>query len=284
MPAQVVKKDPPSSTSSSPSTAIVDSNGSGSVLRPGSIGGLRTYGPEELQGWINMLLYGEPGIGKTHLIGSACQVPALCPVLILNIEDGAKTLTGAYGADENLTIVNPQTFGSVQKVFDELHRKKGAGFKTVVVDNATEGQKMGIEYIFDGDKTSTDFTEFEDATWANQGWNRSSQQIRKMIRYFRGLPMHTIFVSWRKDFSMPNDKVEKWGPAFSKSLASEVPGMFDSVFYYKWAAQNNKQVRVLQTQGTDRVVAKDRAGIGTPLPAAIVEPTMQQLCSLWGIA
>lgn len=252
------------------------------VLKPGSIGGLRTYKPSELQDKINMLLYGEPGIGKTWLIGSACEVPEMGRVLVLNLEDGAKTLKGSWGDHHNLDVVTPRTFGQVQKVFNELHDRRGAGYGTVVVDNATEGQKMGIEYIFDGDKISGDFTEFDDPTWANQGWNRSSSQIRKMIRYFKGLPMHTIFVSWRKDFSKVDQAKEKWGPAFSKTLAGEVPGMFDSVFYYKWKTIGNVQERVLQTKGTEFIVAKDRDG-GHTMPEIIVKPTMAALCRHWGI-
>lgn len=250
------------------------------VLRPGSIGGLRTYKPSELQDKINMLLYGEPGIGKTWLIGSACEVPLLGKVLVLNLEDGAKTLKGSWGDHPNLEVVTPRTFGQVQKVFDELHSRKGAGFGTVVVDNATEGQKMGIEYFLDN--RNGDFSDFDDPSWANQGWNRSGSQIRKMIRYFKGLPMHTIFVSWRKDFSKVEENKERWGPAFSKTLAGEVPGMFDSVFYYKWKTIGNAQHRVLQTKGTEFVVAKDRDG-GHKMPETIVDPTMAMLCKHWGL-
>lgn len=261
---------------------VVSRVGDGSgVLRPGSIGGLKTYAPDDIETRINLLLYGEPGIGKTQLAGSACLVDMLCPVLVVNVEDGAKTLKGAYAGNPNITLVSPKTFGQIQRLFDDLYRNKGAGFKTVVFDNATEGQKVGIEYIFDGDTQSTDFSEFESATWKNQGWNRSSEQMRKMIRYFRMLPMNTIFIAWAKDYSKPDDKIDKWGPAFSNALAREVPGMFDSVFYYKWGRVENKLTRLLQTKGTDSVVAKDRDG-GHTMPDVVKNPTMEILCKHWG--
>lgn len=286
MPLQTKKvgdKEPATTPSSVPSIRadVVDRRGDGSgVLRPGSIGGLKTYAPEDITSRINLLLYGEPGIGKTRLAASACLVEMLSPVLIINVEQGAKTLKGAYRGNPNLTIVEPKTFGQVQRLFDDLLRNKGAGFNTVVFDNATEGQKVGIEYIFDQDKISTDFTDFETASWKNQGWNRSSEQMRKMVRYFKLLPMHTIFIAWQKDFAKEADKT-RWGPAFSNALAGDIPGMFDSVFYYKWARIDNKPTRVLQTKGTDQVVAKNRED-GPPMPDVIKEPTMEMLCKLWG--
>jgi hypothetical protein len=264
----------------------VDSNGDskGEVLRPGSIGGLKTYSPSALKlayPYTNVLIYGEGGIGKTHLAASASKVPALSPVLVLNVEEGAKTIAGAYEDNVDIDVVTPRTFGKIQSIFDDLFAQRGSVYKTVVFDNATEGQKVGIEYIFDGDKQSTDFTEFMDASWSGGSWNRSSEQMRKLIRYFRVLPMHKIFLAWRKDYAK-DEKKERWGPAFSKSLAGEIPGMFDDVFYYYWANVNNEQTRVLLTQGSANAVAKSRAN-GVPLPKTIQAPTMAKLCELWGI-
>lgn len=265
----------------------------GQVLRAGSIGGLKTYKPAELTSHINMMVYGEPGIGKTLLCGSAVEVECLRPVLVINIEDGAKTLKGRYGSSNDIEIVTPRTFGQVQRIFDELQQKRGAGFKTCIIDNATEAQKVGIEYIFESEdnKEGKDFTDFLSATFANQGWNRSSEQMRKMIRYFRTLPMHKLFVAWRKDYSK-DPKTEHWGPAFSNTLGREVPGLFDSVFYYyykmvtetdpktKKTAQSRK--RVLLTEGQTNIVAKDRDD-GNTLPTTIIEPTMEKLCRMWGM-
>lgn len=260
------------------------------VLRAGSIGGLKTVKPGELTSYIKALIYGEPGIGKTALAGSAVEVEQLRPLLVINVEDGAKTLKGKYKGtiyQDDIDIVTPRTFGQHQRILDDLYARKGAGYKTVMYDNATEGQKAGIEYQFDGDKLSTDFTEFQEATWANQGWNRSAEQMRKMIKTFSMLPMHKIFLAWRRDTSK-DPKAERWGPAFSNAVASQVPGMFDSVFYYYWAmvtdptTKKQAKSRVLLTQGSPGAIAKDRDD-GNTLPTTIIEPTMEKLCRLWGM-
>lgn len=257
------------------------------VLRAGSIGGLKTVKPAELVSKIKLLVYGEPGIGKTMLAGSAVEVEQLRPLLVINVEDGAKSLKGKYGSSSDIDIVTPRTFGQHQKILDDLYSRKGAGYNTVIYDNATEGQKAGIEYIFEQDKVSTDFTEFQEASWANQGWNRSAEQMRKMIKTFSMLPMHKIFLAWRRDTSK-DPKAERWGPAFSNAVASQVPGMFDSVFYYYWAmvtdpnTKKQAKSRVLLTQGSPGAIAKDRDD-GNTLPVTIVNPTMEKLCRLWGM-
>lgn len=254
------------------------------VVRPGSIGGLKKYKASEMDYWVNAMIYGEPNVGKTDLLGSANEVECFAPILVINIEDGAKTLKGRW---PNVDVVTPSTFMDVQRIYDDLVKGKGCGYKSVGLDNCTIGQKRGIEYIYDQETISTDFTEFEAATWANGGWNRSSEQMRRMFDYFKRLPMHKFFIAWSKDFARatkankePNPKIM---PLFSNALANEVPGYFDSVLYMKWAqAERGAEVRVLQAKGTSSIMAKDRDG-GKKLPDVMREPTMAKMAQAWGL-
>lgn len=241
------------------------------VLRPGSIGGLKTHKASDEDDYPKILLYGPPGVGKTTLAGSASELESWSPVLSLNIENGALSLKHTY---PDVEVADVNTTGQLQRAFNDLYRGKHP-YRTVILDNCTEGQKQGIEYIFDGDKQSTDFIEFADASWKSGSWNRSSEQMRKMIRYFRGLPMNIIFVAWAKDHAKEENKV-RMGPSFSKTFAQEAPGMVPNTFYYYF---NKDDERTLLCSGNARAVAQNKEG---RLPQTIKDPTMAKIVSYWG--
>jgi hypothetical protein len=47
---------------------------------------------EDLYDWQTILFYGDFGVGKTHLAGTAVLVPEMCDVLYISLEGGEKTL------------------------------------------------------------------------------------------------------------------------------------------------------------------------------------------------
>lgn len=243
-------------------------------LRPGSIGGLKTRKAADQSPYPNILLYGEGGSGKTTLAASACEVPAMSPVLHCNIENGAQSLEEKYGHHPDLEVVDVDTILQLQQIYKDLYNGKGLGYKTVILDNLTESQSQGLDYILTGIKKSGDFVDFEGATFANGAWNRSSEQMRKMMRYFKDLPMNVIFVAWRKDYSGPNDNQPRYGPAFTKTFAGEAPGIANDVYHYY--VKGGK--RILQTSATDTAVAKDRTN---KLPQIITDPTMKIIHDYW---
>ena len=53
---------------------------------------LQVKPPSEMVDWINFLEYGDPGVGKTYLLGTAADDPRTSPVLIADIEGGLTTL------------------------------------------------------------------------------------------------------------------------------------------------------------------------------------------------
>jgi hypothetical protein len=109
-------------------------------------------------------------------------------------------------------------------------------------------------------------------------WGKNIEQIRRLVRGFRDLPINTIFTALAK-----TDKDTKTGtvtkkPYLSGKLADEVAAFLDVVVYYyvKNVKEGDEvvQKRLLLTGATDALVAKDRSG---NLPMIIQGPTMQRL-------
>lgn len=237
-------------------------------LTVSNLGGLKVRKAADTKKNPTTLIYGAGGTGKTTLAASAADVPELCPVLHLNIENGADSIASR----DNIEVVDIDNIRELQNVFAELYQKSGAGYRTIIPDNLTEAQAHGLDDILKTGK-GMNFVDFEGASYANGAWNQSSQQMRKLMRYFRDLPVYTIFIAWEKNYADDNSPADI-GPAFTKTFGAEAPGLVNDV--YRLTVKGGE--RVLQTGRSDRVAAKDRT---QTLPTIIKNPTMSVLHDFW---
>lgn len=249
-------------------------------LTPGNLGKLKTRKASEDSSLPSICIYGGPGTGKTTLAASACEVSDMSPVISLNVENGTQSISTLYPDVEVADVFN---FQQLQDAYSSLYDARDAesqtcaGFKTVIVDNLTEGQKKGMEHIFAGENggnRAMSFTDFVIGSWSDGSYNKNSEQMRRLIRAFRELPCYVILVAWEKDLNK-DEKRHLWSPAFSKTFAEEAPGMMNDVYRYSFNADGN---RSLQTNRTKDVVAKDRTRL---LPTHIENPTMSLLHQYW---
>lgn len=251
-----------------------------STLSPGKLGGLKTRKASDDRSLPSVCIYGGPGTGKTTLAASAVEVPDMNPVLHLNIENGTQSVSSVY---PDLEIIDIDRFKQLQDVYNELYKGQDfdaqtcAGYRTITLDNLTEGQKKGMEHIFQAEKLAAqgiNFTEFAMATFSNGGWNQSSEQMRKLIRAFRELPCYVVLVAWETDIEK-NESRHKWTPAFTAKLAGEMPGMVNDVYRLSVRPDGT---RTLQTGLSRDVVAKDRT---RKLPLHLENPTMKLIHDYW---
>ncbi len=101
-------------------------------------------------------------------------------------------------------------------------------FNTVVIDTLTEVQKycmyqlLGVtvgDYALDMEPTSPEWDE----------WGKSAEMIRLLVRSFRDLPMHVIFVASEAEKEVGKMTLRR--PNLPGKLASEVQGFVDFVGY-----------------------------------------------------
>ena len=207
----------------------------------------------------NYLFYGDYGVGKTTLAASASEVPEMKNVIFINAEAGDESIKHL-----DIDIVNISNYSQFARVHEylRLHCKyrdawlndkdkgaydklvqyeatlKGAEvedvgeptiYHTVVIDSLTEVQKycmyqlLGIqvgEWALDMAPDSPEWGE----------WNRSAEMIRLLVRTFRDLPLHTIFVCGQASEQDHQKKYHRQ-PLLPGKLANEVQGFFDVVGY-----------------------------------------------------
>jgi hypothetical protein len=242
------------------------------TLAPKSLGGLPIRQVQERSSWYNFLIYGDSGTGKTTLAGSADEVPAMRPVLFVDMEGGTESLRHSYPGVETVRVT---TWKEMQIVYDELYAG-GHGFQTVVLDSLTEIQKFNMYTIMAAVVQKR--PDLDEDVPSMREWGKNLEQMRKFVRAFRDLEMHTIFTALNM-----TDKDQKTGatlmkPQLSGKLANEVAAFLDIVGYYYvkqiGAGDDMEFKRLLLTQKTDQQVAKDRTGL---LPMVMEQPTMKSI-------
>lgn len=238
------------------------------VLSPRNLGGLKIIKAHQRPPYMNIMFYGDPGVGKTRIAGTADDVPEMRKVLFVDLEGGTLTLTHS---NPNVDIVRVTTWEEMQVVYDTLYAGNH-DYSTVVLDSLTEIQKFNMYQIM------VDLIEFNDDRDPDvpgmREWGKNLEQMRKFVRGFRDLPMNTIFTALMK-----NEKDKKTGlsqrmPSLSGKLAAEVAGFLDIVCYMYIKEVDGEQTRLLLSSATDEIVAKDRTG---KLPIVMVNPDMADL-------
>lgn len=244
------------------------------TLRPTQIGGLNIVKPDEIE-WINFLIYGEPGVGKTVLSASASAVEEMSPVLLVDGEAGTLSIRDRYpGVD----VIKIKHYGELVVIRDAI-AKGEVPYKTVILDSITEIAKIGMDDIMiravakareEGANRDPDLPGIGE-------WGKSANQIRKLVRSFKLLPIHFIMTALSQvDTKKPSRPVTK--PDLSGKLAEAMPGQLDEVFYMynkEDKVPDSEEVitnRYILTAQHGNIIAKDRSG---NLPLAMKNPTMQ---------
>jgi hypothetical protein len=242
------------------------------TLTEQTLGGLSVKKVQSRGAFLNLMVYGDSGVGKTHLFGSADAVPDLRPVLIIDFEGGTESLVRNYPEVEQVRVTN---WKEMQSVYDELHRGKH-GYSTVILDSLTEIQKFNMYQIMSDLQTMR--PDLDPDVPGMREWGKNLEQMRRFVRGFRDLHMNTMFTALRKD-----DRNDKTGavttlPSLSGKLAGEVAAFLDIVAYYyvKQVGQGEeiRDARLLLTKKTETIIAKDRTG---QLPIVVEDPDMQTI-------
>lgn len=235
--------------------------------------------PTDLK-WINGLFFGDPGAGKTYLLGTAMDHPETRPFLLIDIEGGALTLRKRTDVD----VVQVRSMAELENLVNTIRKNTVGGemyYKCIGLDSLTELQKLDMRTVMkEAKKKARDPSKVDELVPSQREWGISNERIRMVIRAFKDMECHFLATAFVQEFKRENksegtSRVVKIAPSLPGKLANEVPGFFDIVGLLR--AQNRGQggdtetVRVLQTQQTELVKAKDRF---SALPGLIEHPSI----------
>lgn len=233
---------------------------------------LQVVSVSEIVEWINLFVYGEPGSGKTYLIGTAYDDPRLRPLLIFDVEGGMMTLRDKPGID----VIKVRSMQEVEDKYNMLYHAQENGklpYKTIGLDSLTELADLDMRKVMkeaynrNPDRVDIDVP-------SPREWGIVRNHIRLITRAFKDLPCHFVCTGGL-GVDTPENEPSKYRPAFAGKLIREVPGFFDVVGYYKSRNRGGEITRSLQVIGTDRVLGKDRTKV---LGQVVENPT---LSSIW---
>lgn len=249
-------------------------------LIPTQLGGLSLTKVADMAPHINMIIYGEPGVGKTLLSASADAVPAMRKALILDVDGGALSVKDKYPNVERLRITK---WSQLQQVYNALYADAQHGFQTVILDTGTEAQKYSINEIMVKavDKAAEKGEERDPEVPGLREWGITQEQVRRMVRAYRDLPLNFIMTCHVKDDKDERTGLVKKSPDLPGKLSRQIAGFFDVVMYmYMKQLERDgekKDVRLLMTQPTQAITAKDRTD---KLPSIIQECNMAYIYNM----
>jgi phage nucleotide-binding protein len=234
--------------------------------------------PEETAKWLNSLIYGEPGSGKTYLSGTADDSLETSPLLVIDIDGGLMTIRKR----RNVKVVTIRAYDDLVRLYGILHSAIDTTtdtlpFKTLSIDNLTELQKLDMKDIMAITPAVLEGRQ-DPSVPSMREWGISQDHIRKVVRAFRDLPCHTIFTC-HVDIKPDNQNRNIYGPDLPGKLRNQITGFVDVVGYLYATEHEGEIVRKLQTAKTDTVIAKDRLN---SIGDVVINPTIPMMVSKIG--
>lgn len=233
--------------------------------------GLGVTSPDQIE-YLNLLVYGEPGAGKTYLAGTAQDHPKTSPMLVLDVEGGTTTLRHRNDID----VIQVRSIQQVIDAHNKLKTENDGYYKTVVIDSLTELQKLDMAGIM---KELTDRRPDRDPDVPDvREWGKTGTHMRQIVRAFRDLPMNTILTALADPQKDSSGTVVLY-PSVPGKMRTELAGFFDVVGYlYARPDEEQEEInRIIQFTGTQRVIAKDRTAT---LGHFIENPTIPMMFDL----
>lgn len=250
---------------------------------------------DEVTTYLNLLVYGKYGSGKTTLVASACDVDEMADVLLIDVESGQMAIrkNDRIKRTDRIDVVRVSSFKQVAQVHKYLlaHTRlrdrgdieglrnleaqyKGVSpdtikepkqYRSAIIDSLSELNTLCI-YELLGLSTNMDLEnalkdgDMEVPEWAE--YKKNNQVMQLILRAFRDLPMNTLYTC-HAGYVQDEMKRFHYSLGLTGKLASQAQGFMDIVGYLvvgqlAEGQKDSQAPRQLRVQPTGKFDAKNR--------------------------
>ena len=251
--------------------------------------------------YINALIYGAYGVGKTILAGTSVDVPEMRDVIFFDIEAGTKPLR-TVGAVKNhadidfIRITEYEQFVAATQflmrhcrardnndaamlahIAGEFGVNPSRRYRTVIVDSIYELDGINFRRLI-GDKAD-DLMQSNPSDDLRGDYGRNRQVLLKSFRSLRNLPMNVLLIAPDDIDKDEHTKRITVGPKLTGKLSKDIQGFMDTVGFLHRFEQSTgdakTSIRRLYLQSNGKFDAKNR--LAPQEVTHIDDPTMAKI-------
>lgn len=193
----------------------------------------------------NLLIYGDPGAGKTTFASSAQDHRDMKNVLFADIEAGLISI--AHRGD-----IHKKRIIATSDLYDlawDIAKGEFPTVNTLVVDNVTELQTLNLQEIVQsainsGRNRVKNRERTIDDVW-QEDWMKSTKQLARLFRMLRDLPINVVFTAQMKRIypKVPDgtDLTKITPEAVMPSISAKLGEALMSYVDFVWCLENDTE-------------------------------------------